>query len=156
MRKLIQVSALQQAFRAGVAAGLAGWIATRLALEHPLYAFIAAVIATDLSAAQSRKLGLRRLFATAIGAICGAVLSQLLGPGSGAVGLAVFVAMVIGSLLGAGEGTRVAGFICGIVVLEHSAEPWLYGSQRFIETVLGVVIAWGVSFLPKLIDRDGE
>jgi uncharacterized membrane protein YgaE (UPF0421/DUF939 family) len=154
MRKLIQVSAVQLSIRAAIAAGLAAWIATRLALEHPLHAFIAAVIATDLSAAQSRKLGLRRIFATAIGGICGAALSQLLGPGSGAVGLAVFVAMVIGSLLGAGEGTRVAGFICGIVVLEHSAEPWLYGTQRFVETVLGVVIAWVISFLPRLVDTD--
>ena len=156
MRKLIQFSAVQLAVRAGIAAGLAAWIATLVALEHPLYAFISAVIATDLSAAQSRKLGLRRIFATAIGAICGAVLSQLLGPGSGAVGLAVFMAMVVASLLGAGEGTRVAGFICGIVVLEHSGEPWLYGAQRFIETVLGVVVAWGVSFLPKLINREGD
>jgi hypothetical protein len=64
--------------------------------------------------------------------------------------------MVAGSILGAGEGTRVAGFICGIVVLEHSAEPWLYGAQRFVETVLGVLVAWGVSFLPKLIDHDGD
>ena len=75
MRKLIQVSAVQLSIRAGIAAGLAAWIATRLALEHPLYAFIAEVIATDLSAAQSRKLGLRRIFATAIGGICGAALS---------------------------------------------------------------------------------
>jgi hypothetical protein len=64
--------------------------------------------------------------------------------------------MVVASLLGAGEGTRVAGFICGIVVLEHSAEPWLYGAQRFIETVLGVVVAWGVSFLPRLVNKDKD
>jgi uncharacterized membrane protein YgaE (UPF0421/DUF939 family) len=154
MRTLIQVSAVQLAIRAGIAGGAALWIAMLLGLEHPTYAFIAAVIATDLSAAQSRKLGLRRVFATAIGSICGAVLSQLLGPGPGPVGLAVFVAMVVASLMGAGEGTRVAGFICGIVVLEYSANPWLYGAQRFLETVLGVIIAWGVSFLPRLIDRD--
>lgn len=154
MKNLIQLSAIQLAVRAGIAAGLATWIATWFALEHPLYAFISAVIATDLSAAQSRKLGLRRIFATAVGGICGAVLSQLLGPGSDAVGLAVFVAMVVGSLLGAGEGTRVAGFICGIVVLEHSAEPWLYGTQRFIETVLGVIVAWGISFAPKLRNEE--
>lgn len=156
MSKLIQLSAIQLSIRAGLAAGLAAWIATRLALEHPLYAFIAAVIATDLSADQSRKLGLRRIYATAIGGICGAGLSQLLRPESGAVGLAVFVAMVVGSLLGAGEGTRVAGFICGIVVLEHSAEPWLYGAQRFVETALGVLIAWGVSFLPRLVDTAND
>jgi uncharacterized membrane protein YgaE (UPF0421/DUF939 family) len=156
MRNLIQLSALQLAIRAGIAAGLAAGIATRIALEHPIYAFISAVIATDLDAAQSRKLGLRRIFATAIGAVCGAVLSQLLGPGSGSVGLAVFIAMLVGSLLGAGEGARVAGFICGIVVLEHSAEPWLYGTQRFIETVLGVIVAWGISFAPKLLKKDQE
>jgi uncharacterized membrane protein YgaE (UPF0421/DUF939 family) len=156
MAKLVQLSAIQLALRAGVAGGLATWIALSLALQHPLYAFVAAVIATDLSAAQSRKLGLRRIFATAIGGICGAALSQLLGPGVAAVGLAVFVAMVVGSLLGAGEGTRVAGFICGIVVLEHSSEPWLYGAQRFVETALGVLVAWGVSFLPRLIDKDQD
>jgi uncharacterized membrane protein YgaE (UPF0421/DUF939 family) len=153
MRKLVQLSAIQLAFRAGIAGGLATWIAMRLTLEHPTYAFVAAVIATDLSVAQSRKLGLRRIFATAIGGLCGAGLSQLLGPGSGAVGVAVFVAMVVGSLLGAGEGTRVAGFICGIVVLEHSAEPWVYGAQRFVETALGVLVAWGISFLPTLIRK---
>jgi len=156
MRKLIQFSAIQLAARASVAGGLAIWIATQVAMEHPLNAFVAAVIATDLSHAQSQKLGLRRIFATAIGGVCGAALSQLLGPGPVAVGLAVFVAMVVASLLGAGEGTRVAGFICGIVVLEHSADPWLYGAQRFVETVLGVVIAWGVSFLPNLFDRKQE
>ena len=153
MRKLVQLSAVQLAFRAGIAGGAALWIAMRLALEHPVYAFIAAVIATDLSAEQSRKLGLRRIFATAIGGLCGAALSLLLGPGSGAVGLAVFVAMVAGSLLGAGEGARVAGFICGLVVLEHSVEPWVYGAQRFVETALGVLVAWAVSYVPSLIRK---
>ncbi len=52
--------------------------------------------------------------------------------------------MLAGGLLG-------AGYICGIVVLDHAAEPWLYAAQRFGETVLGVVVAWGVSFVPKLM-----
>jgi uncharacterized membrane protein YgaE (UPF0421/DUF939 family) len=114
------------------------------------------VIVTDLSPKQSRSLGLRRILATAVGAICGAALSQLLGPGSGAVGVAVVVAMLAGSLFGAGDGARVAGYICGIVVLDHATEPWLYASQRFVETALGVLIAWGISFVPKLIDQDGK
>jgi uncharacterized membrane protein YgaE (UPF0421/DUF939 family) len=156
VRQLIQLSAVQLALRAGVAGGLASWIARLLALEHPLYAFVAAVIATDLSPAQSRKLGVRRIFATAIGAFCGAALSQLLGPGSEAVGIAVFVAMVVGSLLGAGEGTRVAGFISGIVVLEYSADPWTYGALRFVETALGVLVAWAISFVPRVFARDED
>lgn len=156
MRNAVQFSAIQLALRAGIAGGVATWIATRAGLEHPLYAFIAAVIVTDLSPAQSRRLGLRRILATMIGAICGAALSQLLGPGSGAVGIAVVLAMLVGSLLGTGDGARVAGYICGIVVLDHSAEPWLYAAQRFGETALGVVIAWAISFVPKLIDQAKE
>lgn len=125
-----------------------------LSLHHPIYAFIAAVIVTDLSPAQSRRLGLRRILATVIGAVCGAALSQLLGPGPVAVGIAVVSAMLLGTLLGAGDGARVAGYICGIVVLDHTAEPWLYATQRFVETALGVIVAWGISYVPKLIGPD--
>ncbi len=154
MNKLVHLSNIQLAIRAGLAGGVATWIAIYLSLEHPLYAFIAAVIVTDLSPKQSRSLGVRRIFATVVGAICGAALSQLLGPGSGAVGVAVVVAMLAASLFGAGDGARVAGYICGIVVLDHAAEPWLYASQRFVETALGVLVAWGISFVPKLIEQD--
>lgn len=156
MNRPVPLSALVLALRAGIAGSLATWIAMVLSLQHPIYAFIAAVIVTDLSPAQSRRLGLRRLLATVIGAVCGAALSQLLGPGPAAVGIAVVSAMLLGALLGAGDGARVAGYICGIVVLDHSAEPWLYATQRFIETAVGVIVAWGISYVPKLVEPDGE
>ena len=154
MKLPVPLSAVTLALRAGVAGSLATWIAGVFSLQHPIYAFIAAVIVTDLSPAQSRRLGLRRILATVIGAVCGAALSQLLGPGPGAVGIAVVMAMLLGALLGAGDGARVAGYICGIVVLDHAAEPWLYAAQRFIETALGVIVAWGISYVPKLIEAD--
>jgi uncharacterized membrane protein YgaE (UPF0421/DUF939 family) len=155
MTNSLPLAAVQLALRAGIAGGVATWIAIRLGLEHPIYAFIAAVIVTDLSSAQCQRLGLRRILATVVGAVCGAALSQLLGPGPAAVGTAVVVAMLAGGLLGAGDGARVAGYICGIVVLDHAAEPWLYASQRFVETILGVSVAWGISFVPRLIGQDG-
>ena len=142
------------ASRAGVAGGLATWIAVVLSLQHPIYAVIAAVIVTDLSPAQSRRLGLRRILATVIGAVCGAVLSQLLGSDPVAVGIAVVAAMLLGTLLGAEDGARVAGYICGLVVLDHATDPWLYATQRFVETALGVIVAWGISYVPKLIRPD--
>ncbi|MCA3455205.1 MAG: FUSC family protein [Rhodobacter sp.] len=154
MRWPVPLTAVILAFRAGVAGTLATWIAMVLSLQYPIYAFIAAVIVTDLSPAQSRRLGLRRILATVIGAVCGAALSQLLGPGPVAVGIAVVSAMLLGTLLGAGDGARVAGYICGIVVLDHTAEPWLYATQRFVETALGVIVAWGISYVPKLIGPD--
>ena len=106
----LPLSTIQLALRAGVAGGVATWIAMLIGMQHPIYAFIAAVIVTDLSSAQCQRLGLRRILATVVGAVCGAALSQLLGPGPAAVGIAVVIAMLAGGLLG-------AGYICGIVVL---------------------------------------
>ena len=149
--KGIPFTGVQLAVRAGVAGGLATWAAQLLGMEHPIYAFIGAVIVTDLSPAQSQSLGLRRILATAVGSVCGAALSQLLGPGPGVTGASVVFAMLLGYLLGAGDAAKVAGYICGIVMLDHAAEPWLYSAQRFLETVLGVSVAWAISYVPKLI-----
>ena len=49
------------------------------------------------------------------------------------------------------DATKVAGYICGIVVLDYSAEPWHYAFHRLIETTLGVLVAWAISYVPKLI-----
>jgi uncharacterized membrane protein YgaE (UPF0421/DUF939 family) len=145
---------VQLAVRAAVAGGLAVAIAQLFKVEYPIYAFLAAVIATDLTPAQSRQLGLRRILATLVGATCGATLSPLLPPGPWAIGLSVLVAMLISEVLQARDGAKVAGFICGIVVLDRNAEPWLYAYLRFIETALGVAVAWAISYVPKLIRID--
>jgi uncharacterized membrane protein YgaE (UPF0421/DUF939 family) len=144
----------QLALRASVAAGIAIALAQLLGLRHPLYAFLAAVIVTDLVPSQSRKLALHRLAATAIGAVCGALLTMLLPAGPIAIGLSIMVAMLACQVAQVPDAAKVAGFICGIIVLEHSAEPWLNAFARFVETALGVVVALLVSYLPKLIKLD--
>src|SRR4051812_11076017 len=57
------MSGFQLALRAAVAAGLSIAIAQALGLQYPIYAFLAAVIVTDLLPSQSRQLGMRRLLA---------------------------------------------------------------------------------------------
>ena len=69
---------LQLAVRAAAGASIAFAIAEVLRLEHPIIAFTAAVIVTDLKPAQTRELGLRRVGATIVGAVTGAVLSPFL------------------------------------------------------------------------------
>src|SRR4051812_10807000 len=69
------ISNAQLAIRAAGAAALAAAIALSLKLDHPIYAVLAAIIATDLTPRQSRQLGLRRLAATLLGALGGALIS---------------------------------------------------------------------------------
>jgi uncharacterized membrane protein YgaE (UPF0421/DUF939 family) len=147
---------IQLSLRSALAALVALLAALWLGLEYPMYAFIAAVIVTDLKPGVSQTLGLRRIFATLVGAVCGASLTSLLPSSAWGVGIGVFLAMVAAQLLGAGEGARVAGYISGIVLLDHSTAPWSYALYRFLETALGVLVAWAISFVPKLVGSEGK
>ncbi len=143
---------LQLSVRAAVGAGLALLLAQTFALEYPIYSFLAAVIVTDLSAAQTTALGWRRLVATLVGAVCGATLCQLLTPGPWTVGLGVLLAMLVCNLVRMQEAAKVGGYICGIVMLTYRDEAWSYAYYRLIETILGIGVAWAISLVPKLID----
>ncbi|WP_421695666.1 FUSC family protein [Aestuariivirga sp.] len=125
-------------------------------LRYPIYAFIAAVLVTDLQPATSRNLGIRRLAATVIGAVWGALLTQFLPSTSWAIGAGVFVAMLTSQLLKAEEGARVAGYICGIILLDHSFEPWAYAFHRFLETVIGILAALAISYVPKFFFHESN
>jgi uncharacterized membrane protein YgaE (UPF0421/DUF939 family) len=95
------------------------------------------------------------MVATLVGATCGAMLSGVMPSAGWSLAISIFLAMLICYLLGAQDGIRVAGYICGIVVIDHSAEPWVYAYHRLIETMLGVAVAWAVSHVPKLIRLEG-
>ncbi len=142
---------LQLALRAAAGASTAFAAARFLELDRPIIAFTAAVIATDLFPAQSRELGLRRLGATVLGGVVGATLGSLLQSNPWTLGVGVLVAMLLAHLLRASEAARVAGYICGLIVIDSSDAPWRDALHRMIETALGVSVAWIISYVPKLI-----
>lgn len=152
LQKLL--SAIQLSLRAAVAAGASIGLAYLFKLQHPIYALLAAVIVTDLSPSRTSKLGLQRLAATVVGAACGATLRHILEPTAWAIALGILIAMLISLLSPAKEGAKVAGYVCGIVMLVYGDHPWSYAFFRLIETLLGVGVAWAISFVPKLVRVD--
>jgi uncharacterized membrane protein YgaE (UPF0421/DUF939 family) len=152
------VSGLQVSVRAGVAAALAVVAAFLLRLEFPVYALIAAIIVTDLSPLRTRQLGLQRLIGTIIGATLGAAVStaanHLAHVGPLTIAIGVLGAMLLSHLLGIKEAAKVAGYVCGIVLLDHHDQPWTYALYRFVETVIGIGAAMAVSLIPKLLKAD--
>jgi uncharacterized membrane protein YgaE (UPF0421/DUF939 family) len=144
----------QLSIRAAVAAGLSLALAQFLELQYPIYAVIAAIIVTELSPSESRKLGLQRMAGTVVGAACGAALCTLLEPGPWAIGFSIMTAMLLCHLVHLRAGAKLAGVVCGILMLTFSTGPWIYAFYRVIETMLGVAVAVLVSFVPKLIRTD--
>ena len=143
---------LQLATRSAVSATLAFSIAEALKLDYPIFALAAAMIATDLKPAETRERGFRRLVATEIGGLFGALAASMNLVGIWAVGPSILIAMLICHGVGAYNGATMAIYICGIIVLlDNGTSPWHYALFRTAETALGVLLAWGISYVPKLL-----
>jgi uncharacterized membrane protein YgaE (UPF0421/DUF939 family) len=145
---------LQLSLRVGVAAALAVFLAEALRLPYTLYAMISAVIVTDVVAAKTRELAFPRLLGSAIGAFAGAAIvvsvAGLTGVNAVLIGAGVALAALGSCLLHHREAAKLAGYVCAIVLLEHSKHPWIYSGYRMLETALGIGAALLVSFVPPL------
>lgn len=151
MNRTTLVPAMQLAIRAAVAGGLAVAIAHLLQLPFPIYAMIAAVVVTDLSPSPSRHMGLPRIAGTALGAAIGAISSTFLAYNPLTVGFGILVAILLSEFIGLENSAKMAGYVCGIVILNHGDHPWVYATHRLIETGLGISAAVLVSIVPKLL-----
>jgi uncharacterized membrane protein YgaE (UPF0421/DUF939 family) len=105
------VGGLRLAVRASSAGGIALLLASLAGLAYPVYAFIAAIVVSDLSPQESRQLGLRQIIGTIVGASCGVPLSLWLPENIWATALGVLIAMSLCTVLRVQSGARLAGFI---------------------------------------------
>lgn len=148
------VPAFQMSLRAAVAATLSVAVALWFGLQFPIYAMISAVIVTDLKASETWKLGLLRMAGSVVGAVVGALTCAVLRPNAWEAGVAIFAAMFLSHLLRLRNSAKVAGYVCGIVLLAFGDHPWDYAFHRTIETALGIAMAMLVSLVPKLLPSD--
>ena len=154
-RRRIARSALQLSVRAATASTLAYAVAQGLGLPGPIYALISGVMVTDLDPAKSRGLALPRLLGTALGTVLGGVLAPAMAWGVWVVGVAIAVAMLLAHVLRRPEAARLAGYVCALVMVAHAGDAWEYAWWRCVETMLGIVAAVAVSFVPKLLREEG-
>jgi len=154
MTSAIPPADVQVPVRAAVAAALAVAAAQALQLEFPLYALVSAVIVTDLSPAETRKLGLWRVAGTVLGAAIGATLSTFFPHGPVAIGVGVMAAMFLCHVLRLRGAAKVSGYVCGIVLLDFHTQPWFYAVHRLLETLLGIAMAVLVSLVPLWLSVD--
>jgi uncharacterized membrane protein YgaE (UPF0421/DUF939 family) len=117
-----------------VAAGVSVAVAQYLGLAFPIYAMIAAVIVSDLSAAQTRRPGLPRLAGTVVGAVVGAALSPWLRSNPGTLAIGIAIPMVLAQWTRFPEASKLAGYVSGIILLDramsHGATPAAGSSRR--------------------------
>jgi uncharacterized membrane protein YgaE (UPF0421/DUF939 family) len=146
----------QLAGRAALGAGISLAIARLLSLETPIFAMIATVIVTDRNPAETRRLAIRRVVSTAIGALCGVALAQVLGQSSWEAGIAIFAAMMLSIAVTQLGDPKIAAYLCALIIINYNDQPLHYAFYRFVETVLGIVVAWMISLVPKILDIEDD
>jgi uncharacterized membrane protein YgaE (UPF0421/DUF939 family) len=147
---------MQLAFRAAIGAALSLSIARWIGFETPIFALIAAVIVTDQNPAETRRLAIRRVISTAIGALCGVGLAQFLGSSAWEAGVAIFVSIVASVIVTKLGDPKLAAYLSALIIINYANDPLYYALARFLETVLGIAVAWMISLVPKLIELESE
>ncbi len=109
----------QLAARAALGAGISLAIARALNLETPIFALIATVIVTDRDPAETRKLAIRRVISTAIGAACGVGLAQFLGQSSWEAIIAIFIAMMLSIAVTQLGDPKIAAYLCALIIINY-------------------------------------
>jgi uncharacterized membrane protein YccC len=150
-RRVLTIPEIQLSARCTAAAAISLGIADMLRMPFPLYAVIAAVIVTDPSPEQTRKLAGPRIVGTIIGASLGAALSPFLPGGPIAIAIGIFAGMILSHAVGMPSAAKLAGYVCAICLLQDSDRPWSYSWWRFVETLLGIAVAVMASWVPPLL-----
>jgi uncharacterized membrane protein YgaE (UPF0421/DUF939 family) len=133
-------------FRLALKTALAGCIAMFFAdllrLPQPYWAAISAVIVMQANLGAAVKQSWIRFAATAVGAAISIPFAAYLPQNLLVFGVAVFVTVVLCTLLHLEDGLRLAAVTIAIILLvPHTGHPWVPALNRFLEVSFGIFVA---------------
>jgi len=95
-----------------------------------------------LSTINPTALAWQRFVGTALGAAVGGLIASFFDPGWIIYGAGIFVCGILSAILRIGDAYRFAAITLSIVLLiAHTAPPWIVAMHRFVEVSLGIAVA---------------
>lgn len=142
--------------RCALAAFAAVEISRLLNLPFPIYALVAAIMVTEYHGHETRKQSVTRFIGNSLGIIAGGMLGTFLGSGGWVIGLATFCLVLFCYCFDLAIAAKYAGFVAALTVMDHSTRPWIYGRDRIIETLIGILAAVVMSLVIPVPKGHGE
>lgn len=129
-------------------------IAWLIKYDSPFYACIACVMSTKENPKASIAYGLQRVIGTIIAGCVAIVMLWFTGLVNHQllkylfVVISVFLGIVICNLIGKKTSSAICGVVILAIMLNHSVSKYEYAISRSIETIIGIVIAIIVNYIP--------
>jgi uncharacterized membrane protein YgaE (UPF0421/DUF939 family) len=133
-------------FRLAIKTALAGclgmYFASLLQMPQPYWAAISAMIVMQINLGAAVKQSWIRFAATAVGAAVSIPFMAVPGHKLLVFGVAVFVTIVLCTILHLEDGIRLAAVTIAIIMLvPNTGRPWVPALNRFLEVSFGILIA---------------
>ncbi|HEY4949359.1 MAG TPA: FUSC family protein [Candidatus Acidoferrales bacterium] len=133
-------------FRLAIKTALAGclgmYFASLLRMPQPYWAAISAMIVMQINLGAAVKQSWIRFAATAVGAAVSVPFMAVPGQKLLVFGVAVFVTIVLCTILHLEDGIRLAAVTIAIIMLvPNTGRPWVPALNRFLEVSFGILIA---------------
>ena len=145
--------AVVDSVRTTVAAVVSFLLARLLKMPEYYWAPISTIVIVQ-STVPPVTLGWQRFVGTALGATLGAALATFFHPTAVVYAVGILLCGLLAFLLRVGGAYRFAGITLSIVLLiPHTAPPWIVGWHRFLEVSLGIAVALVVTVVWPLKKR---
>lgn len=145
--------AVMSSARTAVAAAASFLVARLFALPEAYWAPISTIVVMQSTLGAALKISGDRFIGTLLGAIAGGLLSRYFPQAWWMFALGIFFLGILCALFRLPDSYRFAGITLAIIMLiPHTAAPWIVALHRFIEVSIGIVVGLAVTVIWRAPD----